>query len=93
MDVTVLASLFNNKTWYNNGATFEATVDYTQCALNTSTMTVTVTDDTSDNGDGDGDGDGDDDGGSSGGGGALSALSLLVMSMFGLIAGLRRRRQ
>ncbi len=86
MNVTVLASMFNNKQWYNNGATFDATVDLTQCSLNTSTMTVTITDDSSGGGDG---------GGSSGGGGggAFSGVTLFVLSLLGLGALGRRRKQ
>jgi MYXO-CTERM domain-containing protein len=78
MDVTVLASVYNNKTWYNNATAFQATADYSLCTLATKTVTVTVnasteptTPDTDD----------DDD---SGGSGSLGGLSLLLIAAFGM---------
>ncbi|HBR95845.1 MAG TPA: hypothetical protein DD979_00495, partial [Gammaproteobacteria bacterium] len=53
MNVTVLASLFNEKQWFVlNPASFKANVDLTQCNLATSTMTVRITGDLGSGGNG-----------------------------------------
>ncbi len=91
MNITILASVFNRKLWYNWGYSFNVEVDNTKCSLNTSTVTVTVSKKTDGNGGGDGGDGGDDGGGGGGGGGFINPLMLALLSLLGLTAVLRRK--
>lgn len=79
MPITILASTYNSKTWYSSASSFEASVDYSTCQLNTGTATVTITAKVVEEE-------------SSGGGGSIDKVALFALGLFGLNA-LRRRRQ
>ena len=82
MPVSILASTFSDKIWYNHGVEFVVTMDPSQCS-NTSTATVTVS--------GTIDAEEEDDDSSGGGGGALAALLALLLGTTGLRSVSRRR--
>lgn len=79
MPITVLASTYNNKTWYSSASSFEASVDYSTCQLNTGTATVTITAKEKE------------EESSGGGGGSIDKIALFALGLFGLNA-LRRRQ-
>lgn len=82
MPVSIMASTFTNKIWYNHGVEFVVTMDPSQCS-NTSTATVTVS--------GTIDAEEEEESSGGGGGGAMGALLALLLGATGLRS-VRRRR-
>ncbi|MDO6460922.1 Ig-like domain-containing protein [Granulosicoccaceae sp. 1_MG-2023] len=91
MPISILASTYTNKTWYNNGVEFVVTFDPSACSTTTTatvTISGTIDSDSTDTGT---DTDSDDDSDSGGGGGALTALLALLLGTSGLRKLSRRR--